>query len=131
MKKPAPNTLSPPLTSTELRELYLKNPTPELQRALWELWRVKCRVRHFYTSYLELLKEWPRNSGGMPALGQVLKSDMRVEVDEEWAHRQSMGKRQFVPTKLPKDHMFADLEDEHPEDREIARRWNAAAQDRS
>lgn len=74
----------PPLTTPELKALFRQNPTPELKRVLWEMWRMKQGMVTIKNDYLALTKMWPPNSGGRPVLLETLKSRILHEVNESW-----------------------------------------------
>lgn len=65
---PKTKHLRPPLSSQELRQLYLQKPTPELARALWEIARLKKRIEQFSEDYIKLVAMWPLGGEGRPLL---------------------------------------------------------------
>jgi hypothetical protein len=76
-----------PLASSELAELYRKNPTPELRIALWEIARLKtfiveCRKEVCYVEQV-YYKEV-----GKPVTGfSAVKYKLKREIDEQWPER--------------------------------------------
>ncbi|QNB08319.1 hypothetical protein G5S34_17210 [Herbaspirillum frisingense] len=111
--------LQPPLSSQELRQLYLQNPTPEHARTLWEVARLKAVLERFSEDYIKLIRMWPPGGEGRPLLLEMLKSDMLNEVREAWPR----PRQQEKPLDFRKDDTFADLDDEHPEDRALMAEW--------
>jgi hypothetical protein len=116
---PSRKPLKPPLSSQELRQLYLQNPTPEHARTLWEVARMKAMIERFSEDYIKLIRMWPPGGEGRPLLLEMLKSDMLTEVREAWPR----PRQQEKPLDFRKDGKFADLDDEHPEDRELMAQW--------
>ncbi len=112
--------LKPPLTTPELRELYRRNPTPELARALWEVARLKHQIDLFSQEYVRLVGMWPRDAGGRPVLLETLKSRMLVEVREAWPAPRHPDR---PPVNFTAGTKFADLDDDHPEDLYLIRQW--------
>jgi hypothetical protein len=107
---PKTNPLKPPLSSQELRQLYLRNPTPEHARTLWEVARMKAVIERFSEDYIKLMRMWPSGGEGKPLLLEMLKSHMLTEVREAWPR----PRQQEKPLDFRKDGKFADLDDEHP-----------------
>lgn len=111
--------LKDPMSTAELRQLYRQNPTPELARALWEIARLKKRMEQFTDEYIKLMAMWPPNTGGRPVLLEMLKASMLAETREAWPRPREKEK----PLDFRKGTQFADLDDEHPEDRWLMAQW--------
>lgn len=112
-------SLQPPLSSQELRQLYLQNPTPELARALWEVARLKSVIERFSEDYIKVLAMWPRGGEERPVMLEMLKASMLTETREAWPR----PRQQEKPLDFTKGTIFEDLDDEHPEDRALMAEW--------
>lgn len=116
---PKTKHLRPPLSSQELRQLYLQKPTPELARALWEVARLKKRIEQFSEDYIKLVAMWPRGGEERPMLLEMLKHELLTETREAWPRPRPREK----PLDFSKGTIFEDLDDVHPEDRWLRRQW--------
>jgi len=80
---------------------------------------MKAVIERLSEDYIKLIRMWPPGGEGRPLLLEMLRSDMLTEVREAWPRPREQEK----PLDFRKDGKFADLDDEHPEDRWLQRQW--------